>query len=782
MHSPLGQPEPNAVADTASSPAGRAVVREQAHRFSQDHRHEKAVDAWLQYLEQNPKDGEAANELGLVLLGLDRFAEALRWFRHAAAVHRGLVAARLNAGIALRRLRRFDEAAACFQDVLARDPYHHAACFNLGVTLRALDRHDKALRWLHRAFDLRPSCAESACELGNALRELNRDEEAAAAYRQALALEPDGAGALLGLGALQHEDRRFDDAAATFQRAVAANPLSHTGWLGLAGALLGARRYANALAAYRRALALQPASAAAYCNMALALMGLGRSEEAIDACRKAIALEPESPVPRFNLASVQLSLGNFREGWPDYEQRYAMTGGKWPLEAARAAPWTGEALTARSILILGEQGNGDQIQMARYLPALRDLGASVAFLLPGRLHRLFATLRGQIELLSELPPNSRFDYQCPLMSLPGAFGRLGLPVPVAPYLTAEPERVARWSRHIGGDGFRVGVVWRGYSASGDADHRAFRIEALRPLSAIPGVRLISLQFGEGKERLETLPAGMRVEDLGPDFDTGEHGFLDAAAAVMALDLVVTCDTSMAHLAGALGRPVWIALNKTPEWRWQRDRTDCIWYPTARLFRQTIDGDWDGVFLHMTQALEEQFAANDPQAGAGAFSSKAVSTLRGENASQQKSGDAPQPQPLPRIDASWGEVVDKITILEIKGQRLTASAAIANVGRELAHLMSAVGGLKRLPAEIATRRDALRAVNERLWDVENALRACEAERCFDAHFIKLARSVYALNDERCRIKREIDTFLKSPFIEEKEYRPVAPVPGAARRTP
>ena len=338
--------------------------------------------------------------------------------------------------------------------------------------------------------------------------------------------------------------------------------------------------------------------------MSLALAGLGRLEEAIDACRKAIFIEPGSPVATFNMGTMLLTLGNFREGWQAYNYRYAMHGEKWLREEAHAAPWTGEALAGKSILILGEQGNGDQLQFARYLPDLNDLGASVSYLVPRKLHRLFRTLGGSITLLSEIPQNSRFDFQCPLMNLPGVFEHLGLPIPnKMPYLAAEPGRVASWKSRIGDHGFRVGIVWQGNRYDGD-NVRSYPLDALRPLAAIPGVRLISLQINGGTEQLENLPPEMRVERLDPDFDTGEDGFLDAAAVIEVLDLVVTCDTSIAHLSGALGRPVWIALNEAPEWRWQRHRDDSVWYPTARLFRQEEKDDWKGLFLRMAEALAE----------------------------------------------------------------------------------------------------------------------------------------------------------------------------------
>ena len=195
-----------------------------------------------------------------------------------------------------------------------------------------------------------------------------------------------------------------------------------------------------------------------------------------------------------------------------------------------------------------------------------------------------------------------FDFQCPLMTLPGIFEQLGLPIPNAiPYLAAEPERIAKWKSRIGEQGFRVGIVWQGNCYDGD-NVRSYPLAALRPLAAIPGVRLISLQRDGGTEQLAGLPADVQVEQLDRDYDSGQHGFLDAAAVLGVMDLVVSCDTSMAHLAGALGRPLWIALNEPAEWRWQRHQEDNVWYPTVRLFRQQITGDWDHVFLRMADAL------------------------------------------------------------------------------------------------------------------------------------------------------------------------------------
>jgi hypothetical protein len=463
--------------------------------------------------------------------------------------------------------------------------------------------------------------------------------------------------------------------------------------------------------------------------MALALMGLDRLQEAVEACRKALSIEAGSPVASFNLGCALLTLGNFRDGWEAYDYRFAMGGNKWVRSEAHAVPWTGEPLAGKSVLVLGEQGNGDQIQFSRYLPALSAVGASVYYLAPERLHRLFRTLGGSITLLSEIPTEARFDFQCSLMSLPGRFDRLELAIPTRPYLKAEPERVAVWRDRLGDRGFRVGVAWRGNTYPNGDGFRSFRLDALRGLAALPGVRLISLQLKDGKEDLERLPPGMHVEVPGSDFDAGPDGFLDSAAVLTVMDLVISCDTSMAHLAGALGRPLWIALNHTPEWRWQRERPDTIWYPTARLFRQETNGDWDGVFSRMTEELVQLIQSR-------AESSPTVSR-----------------RPSPRVEISWGELLDRIATLEIRVDRAPCQAEAAEVLRELDHLNSMV--TTNLDRVIDAKLGALRSINKRLWDIQDAMRACGAKKRFDADFTQLAREAWALNNERDQLKREID---------------------------
>jgi hypothetical protein len=255
-----------------------------------------------------------------------------------------------------------------------------------------------------------------------------------------------------------------------------------------------------------------------------------------------------------------------------------------------------------------EQGLGDALMFSRYAAPLQQTGARVIMSVPEKLAALFRSFAPQVELLCGLQTPDAFDYHIPMASLMQAL-RPGVDTIPAfeSYLKAEPERVARWRSHLGDKGFKVGIAWQGARVSNDIG-RSMALAHFAPLAAISGVRLISLQKGEGVEQLESLPVGMNVETLGEDFDAGPDAFLDTAAVMEACDLVISSDTSIVHLAGALGRPVWIALRHSPEWRWFLSRSDSPWYPSATLFRQSAPGDWTGVFSAMAEKLRDKLEA------------------------------------------------------------------------------------------------------------------------------------------------------------------------------
>jgi hypothetical protein len=301
-------------------------------------------------------------------------------------------------------------------------------------------------------------------------------------------------------------------------------------------------------------------------------------------------------------------MGELVEGWKDYEERWRIKSPAYCRRTEGIADWKGEDLKGRSILVYAEQGAGDEIQFIRYLTLLVERGAAVTFFVDRRHMAVLAGISDKVRLISSVE-GGHYDFQCALMSLPYRLGTDLANIPASvPYLHADPERVDRWRSKLGAFGFKIGIHWQGGLWQGGAliTGRSFPLRALFPLSQIADVRLISLQKNFGVEQLDDLLAGMAVERL-EGFDDGPDSFVDTAAVMENLDLVITCDTSLAHLAGALARPTWVALKYMPDWRWMLDRADSPWYPAMRLFRQRTWGDWGGVFEEIAEALKGRVA-------------------------------------------------------------------------------------------------------------------------------------------------------------------------------
>ncbi len=390
---------------------------------------------------------------------------------------------------------------------------------------------------------------------------------------------------------------------ASYRQALALSPRRATWHNNLGGLLSGLRRFEQALDSFEQAIAVKPDHAEAHTNRGHTLAALGRTQEAIASHDRALVLQPAMADALVNRAVARLSLGRF-EGWGDLEARKLR---KRPLGVRPLTTplWLGEDdIAGRTLLVFSEQGLGDTIQFCRYLPLLEQRGARVLFSPQKPLTRLLATLSPTIQLVDADDAGLVHDFHTPLMSLPLAFGTTLDTIPArTSWLTAEPSRVADWKARLGQDGFRIGIAWQGSRTAADAG-RSFPAAAFAGIAALPGVRLISLQKGHGADQLQSLPEGMTVEVPGPDFDAGDQAFLDTAAVMEGCDLVITSDTAVAHLAGALGRPTWVVLQYAPDWRWMRDREDSPWYPTMRLVRQTSPDDWGSAFDAVETALRE----------------------------------------------------------------------------------------------------------------------------------------------------------------------------------
>jgi Flp pilus assembly protein TadD len=501
--------------------------------------------------------------------------------------------------VALWSAGREQEAADAL-DAALREKDDFAEALGMGAyILCRRGKTETALRFYRRAVECKPDLASAWSNMGKLLFQLDRFEEALAAFDAALSAVADDAdvhnsraGALRKLG-------RLGESADAAREALRRRPDFAEAALNLGTALLKLGRTEEALAAYRRASLARPNYSDAFNGAALALRALGRFDQARAAFEEARRLGCREAIS--GIGCLDLLMGDFERGWEGYEARWIAGKSLADALGTRFPAWTGPGRKGESVLVLNDHGLGDTIQFFRYLPMMAQAGVAATFVCPAKLHRLLGQ-RDAVRLVEKPPEGEAFDAQIPISSLPRAFStRLDTVPATIPYLGADPELQRSWAARIGQSGFKIGVAWQG-NPNPEADMaRSVPLSLFAPLAAAPSVRLISLQKGFGVEQLERLPPGMRVETLGAEFDAGPDAFVDAAAAIGSLDLVVTCDTSLAHLAGALGRPVWVALKNDAEWRWLRNRADSPWYPTMRLFRQPEIGDWRSVFSAMAEA-------------------------------------------------------------------------------------------------------------------------------------------------------------------------------------
>jgi tetratricopeptide (TPR) repeat protein len=461
-------------------------------------------------------------------------------------------------------------ALAFYERALALNPAEPVAWFNRGGLLMAAGRPADALESFQRACALAPRSASFHCNRGAALFELGRLDEAARAYEQALA-----------------HDRNLPQAE-----------------LNLGNVLMRMGRYRAARDGYLRAIALRPGYALAYCGLGIVAKELGRFDEAMASFEHALDFAPDSEEALSNRGCLQLLLGDFAAGWEGYEHRWARGRRPVPASPARFNLSAPETLAGRKILIVNDHGLGDTIQFFRHVAQLARAGADVTFAGPRKLRRLLETAGAPICWRDQDDLSGNFNDTLAISSLPRALGvRLDNITAKTPYLTAEAERTAFWRERLRGPGLKIGLCWRGNVDFRVDPRRSIPPQALTPLAGLDGVRLFSLQKNAGGD---PLPADLtlKLENLGEELDSGPDAFIDTAALMMALDLIVTCDTSIAHLAGALGRPTWLALRHVAEWRWMAGRVDSPWYPTLRLFRCREGDDWTALFTEMAAELDQ----------------------------------------------------------------------------------------------------------------------------------------------------------------------------------
>jgi tetratricopeptide (TPR) repeat protein/ADP-heptose:LPS heptosyltransferase len=628
-------PAPAAAVEGTPRPGEPEGTPEELHNraltFINEGKPDQALPLLRRAVELQPDNPDYHHNLGVALAHRNELDAAVACFREALRLKPEGTSALSNMGLALAQQGKLDEAVTAFQDCLRIQPGAVDVLHRVANVLRAAKKPADAVPYLQQAVSLSPQSADLHHSLGLALADLGRNDDAIAAYREALRIDPKYADALNNLGIILQNVGKADEAIDCYRRALRVRPHSSETYNNLGVALAAKELHEDAITAYRAALQLFPDSAAAYSNLgnafrqiglvedaivaldralqlnpnyaegynnkAVAMVQAGDPAEAIACYTRALELKPDYPDAYLNRALARILIGDYDQGLDDYEWRWRRPGRGMP-DWGRPV-WDGSDPVGRTILLWGEQGLGDTLQYCRYAAVLARRGATPLLCVPEPLVRLLRTVPGVAQVASssdKLPP-----YAChaPLMSLPKLCGMRRLedaPGPV-PYLAADPQAAAAGRDRVrAGAPLVVGCVWRGNPGYAGDRIRSVPAAAFAALAKVPGVRLVSLMKEGAAEEL----AAAGAEDVGA---AGWADFADTAAAVANLDLVVSVDTAAAHLAGALGVPLWLALPSAPDWRWGLARPDSPWYPAARLFRQARRGDWDPVLLRLAHELE-----------------------------------------------------------------------------------------------------------------------------------------------------------------------------------
>lgn len=566
----------------------------------------RALTLCRQVLQLDPLHADALSLLGFTYLALGKLDDAAAACRQALSLQPNHLDAHNALGIAMGRQKLWADAEASFRQVIRIKPDFSHGYNNLGIALKEQGKLPDAEACYRNALRLDAGSAEALNNLGNVLRELGRAAEAESALRNAVQLKPGYAEAQHNLGLALKDQGRLDEAEAAYRRAISLQPGYTDAHNNLGNVLNAQGRSSEAEACYHEALRHNPRNAEAHSNLGVMLTDLGRLDEAAGHYAEAIRVQPDYAGAHYNFAMHLLLRGDFSRGWNEYEWRWRVR--KLPPHGRPFAQplWDGSPLIGRTILLHSEQGLGDMIQFVRYATVAKQRGGNVVVECQRALVPLFGGCRDVDQVVAEGSPLPRFDFHAPLMTLPRILGTAveTIPAPI-PYLTADPGRVEHWRQELAAiPDLKVGIVWRGNPNNRRDSARSFALAELAPLANLEGVRLISLQKEPDREELAAFAARHPMIDWSSRLDEADAPFLDTAALMMGLDLVVSADTAPCHLAGALGVAVWIPIPFIPDWRWMLGRDDSPWYPTARLFRQTVPGDWPGVFQSMASALAE----------------------------------------------------------------------------------------------------------------------------------------------------------------------------------
>jgi tetratricopeptide (TPR) repeat protein len=580
---------------------------------------------------------DALQLLGALMVQIEQYSQAVEFLAKALQLKPQHVGCCINHGLALRSLGRLDEALISYNQVLCIEPNFAESYSTRGLILQELKCLDEALIDQDKAISIKPDYAEAHSNRGLVLHDLKRLDEALASYDHAISIKPDYAQAHYNRGLVLHDLKRFDEALASYDRAISLKPDYPVAHLNRGNALKELMRFDGALASYDRAISIkpdfadahsnrgnvlqvlkrfdealishnqairiQPDYAETHLNLGNALQGLLLRDQALASYDRAISIKPDFAEAHWNLSLCKLLTGNFTDGWQEYEWRWKAEGisKNWGFRAFPQPLWLGsQSLQDKTILLHAEQGYGDTMQFCRYASLVAKLGAKVILEVQRPLLGLLKNLDGVSQVIARGDALPEFDYQCPLLSLPLAFKTQLHNIPSSlRYLASDSEKMSAWQAKLSEKTKpRIGLVW-----SGNLEHKNDRNRSLTLSQILPylpsGYQYICLQKELRSADRAILAQHPQIQFFGDALED----FTDTAALCDLRDLVISVDTSVAHLSASLGKPTWVLLPFCPDWRWLLDREDSPWYPSAKLYRQENIGDWSGVLSRVREGLE-----------------------------------------------------------------------------------------------------------------------------------------------------------------------------------
>jgi len=581
----------------------------------------QAEELYRQILQANPDHADAHHMLGVLASQTGRTDLAIASIRQALILNPLAADYHSNLGLAYQAVGQLEEAVTHYQEALRIWPDFPEALTCLGNALHQQGKLEEAVAQCRKALGVRPDYPAAHVNMGSALLDQGKTEEAVACFQHALRIDPNLAEAHNNLGTAFTRQDKFPEASNCFREALRLRPNYAQAHYNLATVHQAEGQLDEALDCYEYALSCDAGFAPAHYNVATVHQTEGQLDEALDSYKHALDCDAGFAEAHFNRALLWLLQGKWAQGWAEYEWRWArnnLTRRHFPQPL-----WDGSDLAGRTILLYAEQGLGDTLQFIRYLPLVKERGGKAILECQPTLLPLLAGFQGSDLLLAQGSALPAFDAQAPLLSLPGIFHTTlaSIPAPV-PYLDADAGLVEHWKsrksevgsrksehlhltsdiRHRTSD-FLVGIAWQGEPGFRNDRQRSIPLARFAPLARVEGVQLISLQKGPGAEQLPALARQFPVLDLGSGLDEASGAFMDTAAVMKNVNLVISSDTAVPHLAGALGVPVWVALPLVPDWRWLLRREDSPWYPNMRLFRQTRYGNWEDVFERMAKELK-----------------------------------------------------------------------------------------------------------------------------------------------------------------------------------